>query len=94
MSVNKVELKKLNVVGGDKPGKKDVILEEIPELKQYDIIIFASPVQGFSISPVMATYLKQNHSMQGKNVVCLMTQLLPFPFLGGNRAMRQMKKNA
>lgn len=92
ISGNKVELKKLNVVGGYKPGKKEVILEEIPELEQYDIIFFASPVQGFSLSPVMDTYLKQIHSIQGKNVGCLMTQLLPFPFLGGNRAIGQMKK--
>jgi hypothetical protein len=89
---NEVELERLNVKGGDKPGKKDVTLEKTPELGKYDVIIFASPVQGFSLSPVMSTYLKQINSIRGKNVGCLMTQFFPFPFLGGNRAMRQIIK--
>ena len=47
---NEVELERLKVIGEDKPGKKDVILEEIPETVKYDTIIFASPVQAFSLS--------------------------------------------
>jgi flavodoxin len=87
---NEVGLERLKITGEDKPGKKDVTLEKIPEAGKYDTIIFASPVQAFSLSPVMATYLKQINSLKDKNVGCLMTQYFPFPFLGGNRAMRQI----
>jgi len=87
---NEVELERLKVIGEDKPGKKDVTLEKIPETGKYDTIIFASPVQAFSLSPVMSTYLKQINSLKGKNIGCLMTQYFPFPFLGGNRAIRQI----
>src|SRR6056297_2104282 len=87
---NEVELERLKVKGEDKPGKKDVTLEKIPETGKYDTLIFASPVQAFSLSPVMATYLKQINSLKGKNIGCLMTQYFPFPFLGGNRAIRQI----
>lgn len=87
---NEAELERLKVTGEDKPGKKDVTLEKIPEAGKYDTIIFASPVQAFSLSSVMAAYLKQINSLKGKNAGCLMTQYFPFPFLGGNRAMRQI----
>ena len=87
---NEVELERLKVIGEDKPGKKDITLEKIPETAKYDTIIFASPVQAFSLSAVMETYLKQINSLKDKNVGCLMTQFFPFPFLGGNRAMRQI----
>jgi len=87
---NEVELERLKVIGEDKPGKKDVTLEKIPETGKYDTIIFASPVHAFSLSQVMAACLKQINSLKGKNVGCLMTQYFPFPFLGGNRAMRQI----
>ena len=87
---NEVELERLKVKGEDKLGKKDVTLEKIPEAGKYDTIIFASPVQAFSLSSVMATYLKQINSLKGKNVGCLMTQFFPFPFLGGNRSMKQI----
>lgn len=87
---NEVELERLKVIGEDKPGKKDVTLEKIPETGKYDTIIFASPVHAFSLSAFMAACLKHVNSLKGKNVGCLMTQYFPFPFLGGNRAMRQI----
>ncbi len=51
-----------------------------------------SPVQAFSLSSTMTAYLSQIKSLQGKKVAFLVTQFFPFPWLGGNRAIGQMKK--
>ena len=40
----------------------------------------------------MVEYLKQVESLEGKKVACLITQAFPFPWLGGNRAVRQMTR--
>jgi len=40
----------------------------------------------------MTRYLKQVGSLQGKKVACLVTQFFPYPWMGGNRAIRQMRK--
>jgi hypothetical protein len=40
----------------------------------------------------MAAYLSQIKSLQDKKVAFLVTQFFPFPWLGGNRTIGQMKK--
>ena len=87
-----VNLARLKVVGGYKPGTKDVRFETLPNAGQYDALVFGAPVEAFSLSPVMASYLKQIASLQNKKVAFLVTQAFPYPWLGGNRAIRQMKK--
>lgn len=54
--------------------------------------MFGSAVEAFSLSLVLTTYLKQIESLQGKKVACLVTQFFPYPWMGGNRAIRQMRK--
>jgi flavodoxin len=66
-------------------------LTSLPEVSSYDLIIIGGPVRGFSISPVVAAFLANTKSLQGKKIICMVTQFFPFPWLGGNRAIRQMK---
>jgi hypothetical protein len=40
----------------------------------------------------MIGYLTQVASLQSKKVACLVTQFFPYPWMGGNRAINQMKK--
>ena len=54
--------------------------------------MFGSPVQAFSLCQAMVDYLKQVASLQGKQVALLVTEAFPYPWLGGNRAIRQMKR--
>jgi hypothetical protein len=54
--------------------------------------VFGSPVQAFSLCQAMVEYLKQVVPLEGKKVACLITQAFPFPWLGGNRAVRQMTR--
>jgi flavodoxin len=87
-----VNMERLKIVGEFRPGMKDVQFETLPNAGQYDALVFGAPVQAFSLSPVMASYLKQIASLQNKKVACLVTEFFPYPWLGGNQAIRQMKK--
>ncbi|GAI77538.1 unnamed protein product, partial [marine sediment metagenome] len=71
---------------------KDIKFETLPDAEPYDALVFGSPVQAFSLSSVMASYLGQIASLQGKKVAFLVTQFFPFPWMGGNRTAGQMKK--
>lgn len=72
------------------PQAKKIELKDVPDISQYDTVIFAAPVWAFSLSPVMALYLKQVPRLEGKAIGCFVSQGLPFPWLGGTRAIRQM----
>jgi len=85
-------LEKVTVAGGRKPGDKSFQLEAQPDPGSYDAVVFGSAVEAFSLSPVLSAYLKKVGSLQGKKVACLVTQAFPYPWMGGNRAIRQMRK--
>lgn len=63
-----------------------------PDPSTYEGLIFASPVQGFSLSPAMRAYLTGVCNISGKTVLCYLTQHFKKAWLGGNRALRQMKE--
>jgi len=102
-----VTLERLQQVGESKPGDEadadiadadiriqsveDVQFETLPDIEPYDALVFGAWVEGFSLTPVMASYFKQVASLQGKQVACFVTKQLPFHWTGGNRAIRQMK---
>lgn len=84
------ELKRVAAVNEDPQAKGPVVLETAPPVDAYDILIFGGPVRAFSISPVMKAYLKQLDPLNGKEAACFVTQQLPYPQMGGNRAIKQM----
>lgn len=75
-----------------KSGDRSFQLEVLPNVEPFEALIFGAAVEAFSLSPVMTRYLKQVGSLQGKKVACLVTQFFPYPWMGGNRAIRQMRK--
>ena len=87
-----VDIEQIKVIGEVGSGTKDIKFETLPDTGQYDALVFGSPVQAFSLSSVMAGYLMQIPSLQGKKVAFLVTQFFPFPWMGGNRTVGQMKK--
>ena len=87
-----VALEQVSVVGERKRGDRKFELETLPSVEPYDAVVFGSAVEAFSLSPVLTAYLKQIGSLEGKKVACLVTQALPYPCMGGNRAIRQMRK--
>jgi flavorubredoxin len=89
---NSVSLEQVTVVGERKQGDRQFQLETLPDVGPYDAVVFGSAVEAFSLSPVLKQYLKQVDSLENKKVACLVTQFFPYPWMGGNRAIRQMKK--
>lgn len=87
-----VSLEQVIAVDDQQVNQAKVEFANKPELDAYDVLIFGAPVRAFSLSAIMAAYLTQAASMQGKKVGCFMTQQFPYPWLGGNRSVRQMKK--
>ena len=66
-------------------------LAVIPITAPYDHLVFAAPVRGFSLSKVMQLYLDQLPVLSGKKVGLLVTQMFPFAWMGGNRAIKQFR---
>lgn len=70
--------------------REAIQLQDIPDISDYDVILIGSPVHGFSIAPVMKSYLQQLPSIDGKKVGCFVTQHFPKPWMGGKRTVAQM----
>lgn len=66
-------------------------LKTAPDVAPYDAVIFASPVQAFSLARVMQLYLSGISDLTGKKVSCFLTQQFKKAWLGGNRALRKMR---
>lgn len=74
------------------PNPAAVKLTSRPDLGGYDALIFGSPVQAFSLDPVMQAYLPQAGDLNGRKTVCFLTQQLPFRFFAGNRSLAAMRR--
>ena len=88
---HEVNLERLQVIGEGKPGAKNIRFESLPDTRSYDALVFGAPVQAFSLSGVMQSYLGQAETIQGKKVAMLLTQHFPYAWMGGNRAIGQLK---
>ena len=86
-----VNIERVEARDGDTGSPAPVKLESAPDIAPYDLVIFASPVHAFSLAPAMKTYLSQISSFTGKKVCCFVTQQLKKAWMGGNRAVRQIK---
>lgn len=89
-----VNVERLTPVGDVQKDPKNVRFEKLPDLAGYDALVFGAPVQAFSLSAVMATYMKQLPSLQGKKIACFVTKGLPFAFTGGSRAISRLTKDS
>lgn len=85
-----VQIERVTAENGDPNNKGTVRLKTTPDPVNYDAVFFGAPVQAFSLSPIMAAYLKQIPQLNGKKVSCFVTQYFPKPWMGGNKALKQM----
>lgn len=86
-----VQIEELKAVGEVRPDNTELRIEKMPDLGQYDALVFGSPVMAFSLNPAMALYLKQVSSIQKAKTACFVTHFFPFAWMGGTIAVRQMK---
>lgn len=87
-----VNIERVTPVGEAHPGIKNLQLETKPPTEPYDALIFAAPVWAFTLSPVLAAYLAQLPSLQGKKTACFVTMGFPFSWMGGNRAVTRIQE--
>ena len=67
-------------------------LAQAPDAGAYDVVVLASFVEAFSLCPVMVQALRAISSLEGKRIVALLTEAFPYRWMGGNRALRQMRR--
>jgi multimeric flavodoxin WrbA len=67
-------------------------LRKLPEVGAYDALVIGGPVRGFAASTVLAAFFEQTGLFHDKKAVCFVTHLFPYPWLGGTRAIAQIRK--
>lgn len=85
-------LERVTAFNEDVKTTTQVRLSSAPDVGSYDMVVIGAPVHGFSLSCVMAAYLKQLPNLRGKRVACFVTEHFPKPWMGGSRAVRQMAR--
>lgn len=86
-----VSLERVSAINENPSAAAKVQLQSAPDITEYEAVIFGAPVRGFALSPVMKAYLSQLPVLGGKKAGGFVTQFFPYPWLGGNRAIEQMK---
>lgn len=87
-----VGIERIEISGELGPRATNFQLKTKPDVDKYDALVFGAPVQAFSLSPAMKSYLSQIASLKSKKVACFVTKHLPFYWTGGNQAINKMKK--
>lgn len=91
---HQVQIERISILGKEPVqgnNLKNMELKSIPDMSTYDLIILGAPVHAFSMSVVILEYLKKSDTLKGKKVVLFTTMSFPFTWLGGNRAINQLK---
>ena len=89
---NTVNIEVIEISGNPEKDMNNFKLEYSPLVSGYDFLIFGAPVNAFSLCQVMIRYLKEINTLENKQIACFVTQQLPYPWMGGNHAISQMKK--
>lgn len=87
------ELVSLEVKGEIRPDDKSVTFTNMPNLDQYEGLVFGSPVHAFSLSMPMKSFLDQAQDLKGKKAAVFVTQHLP-KWMGGTRSLGAMAKRS
>lgn len=89
-----VDLERLEVVGGEDRNQQNIdkiSFNKILDLSGYDRVFIAGPVRGFSISPVLKSWISKTGSLQGKKLAIFVTHAFPYSFMGGKSAISQIE---
>lgn len=76
----------------DDPNIQNPTLTVIPDIKDFDYVVFATPVHGFQMSKIMKRYLETIENYHNKTIDLFITHFFPFAWMGGNSSLNQMKK--
>ena len=73
-----------------KPNTKNIGFRKMPDLSEYDTVLFGAPVWAFNASPVIVSYLKELDNLKGKRALPFVTHASPWKFLGTTKALSRM----
>ena len=81
---------KVEISGEPHRGASAFTVSKAPDASLYDAVIFASPVQAFSLAVPMKKYMQELPDLTGKKTLCFVTKQLPFKWTGGRHALSEM----
>ncbi len=84
-------VERVSAVNEDPKPQETTVLQTSPDVTPYDRLIFAAPVNAFSLSLVMRAYLAQLPELSGKRAGIFVTQHFPHAWMGGNHTLKQMR---
>lgn len=87
---HEAEILRVSAENEDEAAKGNVTLFPVPDISGFDGYVFAAPVWGFNLSPVMKQYLTGIPDLDGKKSACFVTHQFSKAFLGGNHSVRQL----
>jgi len=70
----------------------DIHYASLIDIRDYDGFVVGCPTHGAAMSQPMAAYLKHLRRFDHKKVNCFVTEFFPFPWMGGKRALKQLKE--
>ena len=85
------DIELLRCRGIPKPWTRNIEFRRIPDVTEYDIILFGGPVWAFNASRVILAFIQTIDSLKGKKAIPFVTHGLPLKF-GPKRALKNMSK--
>jgi len=80
--------------GGSVPKTASIKFANLPDIKDYELILLGGPVWGFSASPIAIAALEKLGNLSGKKILPFVTMGFPFPAMGGKKAIAIMSDKA
>jgi NAD(P)H dehydrogenase (quinone) len=87
-----VSVELLRPVGKVNPWSRSVTFRTMPEMEEFDIVLFGGPNWAFGSSPVIVSLLKQLSTLKGKKTLFFITSLLPDSFSGAKRGIARVNE--
>ncbi len=89
---HKVALEKVGAGNDGEMNVEKIMISNPPSTQGYDMLVFAAPVNGARLAFGMQAYLQSLPSLEGKLLAGFVTEAFPFPWMGGNQAIKGMEK--
>ncbi len=89
---NEVTLEEVTTAGDPESEPNKIELKDVPATQDYEAVVFAAPVWAFTLCSVMKLYFGRIQTLKGQKVGVFVTQSFKKPWLGGNGAVKWMKR--
>ncbi len=89
---HKAILHRLAQKAGYRPGQTLTGFVELPPLDRYEALVFAAPVNAFSLCLPMKDYFGKVGTLGGRRTALLVTEFFPFAWMGGKQAVAWMRR--